>query len=146
MGVPVPEPFVVADADDIDDVGCDDADMLRKKPSATAGDNAGGVTTIGALRATTGITNTGALRAVRLFRFELFFLAETPICMVNSTSTTDIAMIEIRTGLTIFDSPFGTASLSGRFVSGFEIFACTLIDVVLEPCEKHERCVLSGHE
>src|SRR5258708_2310818 len=61
---------------------------------ASAGENTGGVTT------------TGVLRAVLCLRFELFFLAATPICRVNRTSTVEIAMIDIRTGLRIFDSPF----------------------------------------
>jgi hypothetical protein len=70
----------------------------------TTVDSTGGVTITDTLRCAEGMTNT--LRTARLFRFELFFLADTPICMVNSTSTTDIAMIDIRTGLTIFDFSF----------------------------------------
>ena len=51
------------------------------------------------------MNNIGTLRATRLFRFELFFLADTSNWNANSTSTAEIAMIEIR-DLDIFDSPF----------------------------------------
>jgi len=118
----LPEPVPVADAEEeADDLGAA-ADMFRAKSSATAGDSTGALTTTGAgtLRGTEGMANTDTVRA-RLFRFELFFLADTPVCMVNSTTTTDIAMIDIRTGLTIFDSPLATASFQAHFLAGFAI-------------------------
>jgi len=63
--------------------------------------------------AVTGIINlTGALRAARLFRFELFFFAATSNCSVNNTITTDRAMNKVRNGLTTFDSPFGPPDCS----------------------------------
>jgi len=96
----VPEPDPVVDVDEELVARCVDAAMLTKVSVATTGDSTGGMKITGRLRSAEGMTNT--LRAARLFRFELFFLADTPICMVNSTSTTDIAMIDIRTGLTIF--------------------------------------------
>jgi hypothetical protein len=95
--------------------------MLMKELSAAAGDNVGGVTITGTLRCTGAMKITGTLRAVRFFRFVLFFLADTSICMADSTSTADIAMINIRTGLTIFDSPFATAVFQTRFFSCFEM-------------------------
>jgi hypothetical protein len=91
---------------------------LVTENSSLIADRTGGVMILVALRLVAGatiigvgITNTGTLRTVRLFRFELFFFAETPICAVNMTSITDIARIEIRTGLTILILLLTTANL-----------------------------------
>jgi hypothetical protein len=75
--------------------------MLTKLWSGTVGDSVGAVMITGTPGRTEGMTNTDTLRAARLFRFELFFLADTSICMADSTTTADNAMIDIRTGLTI---------------------------------------------
>jgi hypothetical protein len=69
---------------------------------------------------TEGMTNTDTLRAARFFRFALFFLAATSICMADSTSIADMAMIDMRNGLTICDSPFVTAGVPSPLLSGFE--------------------------
>jgi hypothetical protein len=82
-----------------------------KVAPVAAGVSTGEVTITGALLPTGAMKITGTLRATRLFPFELFFLADTPTCKVNSISITDTAMIDIRTGLTIFDSPFATATM-----------------------------------
>jgi hypothetical protein len=73
-----------------------------KVAPVTARVSTGEVTITGTLLPTGAMKTTGALRATRLFRFELFFLADTPTCNVNSITTKDIAMIDIRTGLSIF--------------------------------------------
>jgi hypothetical protein len=105
---PLPEPFPVPAAAAAGAAGCGAwvgvSERMKVAP-LTAGVSTGGVTITGTLRNTGAMKITGVLRATRLFRFELFFLADTPICKVNSTRITDIAMISIRTGLTIFDSP-----------------------------------------
>ncbi len=117
----MPEPDPVVDVDEELVARCVDAAMLTKVSVATTGDSTGGMKITGPLRSAEGMATTGTLRADRLFRFELFFFADTPICMVNNTSTTDIAMIDIRTGLTIFDSPFATTYVSNPLFSGFEL-------------------------
>jgi hypothetical protein len=97
--------------------------MLRVKSPADV--STGGLTTtaFATLCGIAGMMITGALRVARFFRFELFFLADTPICMVKSTSTTDIAIIDIRTGLTIFASPFASANGPVVFLAVWEILS-----------------------
>src|SRR4030095_454130 len=113
---PLPKPFPVAAAA-AGAAGCGAwvgvSERMKGAP-LTRGVSTGGVTITGTLRTTGAMKITGVLRATRLFRFELFFLADTPICKVNTTRTTDIAMISIRTGLTIIDSPFATATFQIR--------------------------------
>src|SRR6266540_2492091 len=118
--LPMPEPLTVVDVDEELVARCVDAAMLTSVSVATAGDSTGSVTTTGTFRCTGAMNITGTLRSERVFRFELFFLADTPICMVNSTSTADRATIDIRTGLTIFDSPFASASVPSSLLSGLE--------------------------
>src|SRR6187455_2946842 len=79
--------------------------MKEVLPSTTAGVSTGAATTTGTLRTTRGITITVTFCALRFFRFEIFFFADTPSGTVKSTSTTEIAIIDTRTGLTIFGSP-----------------------------------------
>jgi hypothetical protein len=67
-----------------------------------ADDRMGGVTITGTLRSTGAIKTTGTFLNTRLFRFELFFFADMPTGMANSTIISDTAMNDIRTGLTIF--------------------------------------------
>jgi hypothetical protein len=64
-----------------------------------------------------GMTKIGTLRAALLF-FLFLFLADTPICMVNSINTTDKAMSDSRTGLTIFDLLLATASVPTPILNG----------------------------
>ena len=120
LGLLMLELLPVASTDEAADVPCVGADMWMRESSATAGDSTGAVTINCTLRCTGAMKITGTLRAARLFRFELFFLADTPICIVNSTSTADRATIDIRTGLTIFDSPFASASVPSSLLSGLE--------------------------
>lgn len=96
------EPPPAVGAEEALDADCFDAGALMKEKSpVTTGDSTGDVTITGTLRATRGITITATPRAARFFRFELFFLAEAPIDNEKSTAIADIAMIDIRTDLTI---------------------------------------------
>jgi hypothetical protein len=109
---PTPEPLSVAGVAGAAGWGaCVGVSERMKVAPVTAGVSTGEVTITGTLRPTGAMKITGTLRATRLFRFELFFLANTPTCKVNSIRITDIAMINVRTGLTIFDSPFATATV-----------------------------------
>jgi hypothetical protein len=83
---------------------CDGVALFMSMSSATVGANVGGSTIIGALRAV-------------FLRFEFFFLASTPICIVSSKNTTEIASIDIRTGLHIFDSPFATTNFPNLYLN-----------------------------
>jgi hypothetical protein len=99
---PNPEPFGEAAAAGAAGWGACVGVLERMKVApVTARVSTGEVTITGTLLPTGFMKATGALRATRLFRFELFFLADTLTCNVNSITTTDIAMIDIRTGLTI---------------------------------------------
>jgi hypothetical protein len=69
---------------------------------AAARYSVGGVMITGTPAGSERVPNTDTLRVVRAFRFELFFLADTSICIAESTSNADNPMINVRAGLTIF--------------------------------------------
>jgi hypothetical protein len=79
-----------------------------------AEDNTGAVTICGDCRSVGSVTITCALRAVRAFLLELFFLAEAPTGNVKSKTIADITTSDIRTDLSIFNFSFATSNDPSR--------------------------------
>jgi hypothetical protein len=105
----IPTPPRLTGVAGADGATCDGVALFMSMSSATIGENVG--ENVG------GSTITGALRVVLFLRFEFFFLASTPICIVSSKNTTEIASIDIRTGLHIFDSPFATTNFPNLYLN-----------------------------